>query len=154
MSITVNRAGRHIKEWSKKLAQFSTRANWPPHLFHTCQLEVAVEIIKSGAIICRNNLGALICDVANQGAVWNNPDAHKYVRLYFRPRNPFHLKTEGIKSLSDPYRVDPHMSIPISFAFDFQKVITLQNVGFVPGNFARSGAAPLTGDAEFDHLNF
>jgi hypothetical protein len=46
------------------------------------------------------------------------------------------------------------MSIPIAFAFDFQKVITLPNCGFVPGNFAKTGAAPLSGDAEFEKMQF
>jgi hypothetical protein len=154
MSITLARAEHHIKDWSHNLARFPTRANWPLHLFHTCQLEVAVEIIKSGCIKCRGNLEHLICDVANQGAVWNNPDAHSYVRLYFRPRNSFHLKTEGVKATGDPFRMDPHMSIPIAFAFDFKKVITLANCGFVPGNFAKTGAAPLSSDAEFDEMQF
>jgi ssDNA thymidine ADP-ribosyltransferase, DarT len=154
MSVTVARAQRHITDWSRHLARFTTRANWSAHLFHTCQLEVAAEIIKSGGIKCRGNVEHLICDVANQGAVWNNPDAHNYVRLYFRPRNSFHLKTEGVKATGDPYRVDPHMSVPIAFAFDFQKVITLPNCGFVPGNFSKTGAAPLSGDAEFDKMQF
>jgi hypothetical protein len=154
MSITVARAERHIRDWSHNLARFPTRANWPLHLFHTCQLEVAAEIIKSGGIKCRGNVGHLICDVANQGAVWNNPEAHNYVRLYFRPRNSFHLKTEGVKAIGDPYRIDPHMSIPIAFAFDFKKIITLSNCGFVPGNFAKTGAAPLSGDVEFDKMQF
>jgi hypothetical protein len=154
MASTLARAEHHIKDWSHNLARFPTRANWPLHLFHTCQLEVAVEIIKSGCIKCRGNLEHLICDVANQGAVWNNPDAHSYVRLYFRPRNSFHLKTEGVKATGDPFRMDPHMSIPIAFAFDFKKVITLANCGFVPGNFAKTGAAPLSSDAEFDEMQF
>jgi hypothetical protein len=154
MSITLDRANRHIAHWSKELAPFPTRANWPTHLFHTCQLEVAVKIVKDGKISCRDDVEELICDVANQGALWNNPDAHKYVRLYFRPRNSFHLKTEGVKSDIDPYRVDPHMSMPVAFAFDLQKVITLPASGFVPGNFAKTGSAPLTGDAEFDNMEF
>jgi len=154
MPITVDRAARHVADWSAKLAPYPTRASWPAHLFHTCQLEVAVEIIKSGCVTCRSKVGKLICDVANQGAVWNNPDAHHYVRLYFRPRNSFHLKTEGVKAAGDRYRVDPHMSIPIAFAFDLQKVITLPNSVFVPGNFAKTFAAPLTGDAEFDKMPF
>ncbi len=117
-------------------------------------MEVAVEIIKSGFIKCRNKVDNLICDVANQGALWNNPDAHGYVRLYFRPRNSFHFRTEGVKSQADPYRVDPHMSIPITFAFDFQKVMTSPTSYFVPGNFAKTAAAPLTGDADFDKMQF
>lgn len=154
MSITLNRAEAHTKEWLAKLAPFPVRANWPIHLFHTCQLEVAVEIVKADAITCRADVKELICDVANQGALWNNPNAHKYVRLYFRPRNGFHLKTEGVKAVGDPYRIDPHMSIPIAFAFDFKKVMTSPNSRFVPGNFAKSGADVRTGDAEFNHLDF
>ena len=96
----------------------------------------------------------LICDVANQGALWNNAAAHGYVRLYFRPRNGFHLKTEGIKAIGDPYRVDPHMSIPIAFAFDFVKAITRKDCGFVAGNFVKSGAAPSDSDQDFDNLQF
>ncbi len=154
MSISVARARRHVTEWSWKLAPFPTRANWPTHLFHTCQLEVAVEIIKSAEITCRSQVGQLICDVANQGALWNNPEAHNFVRLYFRPRNSFHLKTEGVKARGDPYRVDPHMSVPVAFAFDFEQVITSSTCAFVSGNFAKSDAEPLTGDAEFDQLAF
>jgi ssDNA thymidine ADP-ribosyltransferase DarT-like protein len=154
MPITLKRAKRHVSDWSKELAPYPTRSNWPAHLFHTCQLEVAAEIIKSGVVRCRNKVNKLICDVANRGALWNNPDAHDWVRLYFRPRNSFHFKTEGVKSRADPYRVDPHMSIPIAFAFDLQKVITLPTSSFVPGNFAKTATAPLTGDAAFDTMPF
>ncbi len=154
MPVSVDRAERHVRDWTKKLGSFPTVSHWPAHLFHTCQLEVAVEVIKAGRILCRHNVPSLICDVANQGALWNNPAAHHYVRLYFRPRNGFHLKTEGIKAIGDPYRVDPHMSIPIAFAFDFVKVITSGESGFVAGNFARAGAMPSSGDAEFDNLQF
>jgi hypothetical protein len=154
MPVTVERVDRHVREWSKRLAPFQTRSNWPPHLFHTCQLEVALEIIRAGRILCRHDVPRLICDVANQGALWNKVAAHKYVRLYFRPRNSFHLKTEGIKATGDPNRVDPHMSIPITFAFDFVQVITSQGSGFVAGNFARSGAIPSDNDQDFDSLPF
>jgi hypothetical protein len=154
MALTLNRALSHVKEWTRKLAAFPTRAHWPPCLFHTCQLEVAVEIIRAGEIKCRANVSNLICDVANQGALWNNPHAHKYVRLYFRTRNPFHLKTEGVKAIGDPYRAPNHMSIPITFAFDFTRVLTLPQSGFVSGNFAKTGAAPAASDKEFDKLPF
>ncbi|CAN5116295.1 hypothetical protein BH10PSE7_BH10PSE7_30620 [soil metagenome] len=154
MPISINRAKHHVETWTKNLAPYSTRANWPSYLFHTCQLEVAVAIIKARKVECREDVPNLICDVANQGALWNNPNAHHYVRLYFRPRNSFHLKTEGVKSRGDPYRVDPHMSVPIAFAFDFEKVITRPDSGFVPGNFARNLASPQTGDEYFDQLDF
>lgn len=99
-------------------------------------------------------LGPLVCDVANQGALWNNPDAHNYVRLYFRPRNSFHLKTEGIKSSTDQYRVDPHMTIPVMLAFDFVDVMTDPASRFLPHNFAIAGSQPQTGDQAFNELDF
>jgi hypothetical protein len=154
MPITLAKALRHQKEWLEKLRPFPTRAMWPNYLFHTCQLAVAAKIIRDGAINCRQDVDHLICDVANQGALWNNPNAHQYVRLYFRPRNSFHLKTEGVKAIGDRYRSDPHMSLPVAFAFKFRELMTSANSGFVPGNFAKSGAAPQTGDAAFDELPF
>ena len=75
--------------------------------------------------------------MANQGALSNNPDAHQYVRLYFRPRNSFHLKTEGVKAIGDPYRAQNHMSIPVAFAFDFQKEMTLLEVDLFPAILRR-----------------
>jgi len=154
MPLSLDRATRHSSEWSERLASFPARSNWPVHVFHTCQLEVAVEIIRARKILCREDVPTLICDVANQGALWNNSAAHRYVRLYFRPRNGFHLKTEGIKSIGDPNRIDPHMAIPIAFAFDFVKVMTGADCGFVSGNFARTNAALYTADRDFDNLQF
>jgi hypothetical protein len=91
--------------------------------------------------------------VANQGALWNNPLAHNYVRLYFRPRNNYHLKTEGIKSASDGYRSNPPMTIPVMFAFDFIQTIILPDAFFLPENFAVV-QAPLDGDAAFNQFDF
>lgn len=154
MAISVARANAHVACWKERLERFSPRAGWASSLFHACQIEVAEKIIRDGHVVCRQNVPNVICDVANQGALWNNPAAHQYVRLYFRPRNRFHLKTEGIKPLSDPYRIDPHMAIPVMFVFDFVSVLTDQSSFFVPGNFASAAMQPLTGDANFDTLNF
>lgn len=113
-----------------------------------------IEIIRAGQLSCRDDVDVLLCDVANQGALWNNPDAHRVARLYFRPRNAFHLKTEGIKSRTDRFRQDPHMAIPIAFAFKFVPVMCLEECFFVDGNFAKNRAAPLSGDENFDKLDF
>ncbi|MCJ8028252.1 DUF4433 domain-containing protein [Shinella yambaruensis] len=154
MAISVDRANAHVAYWRERLERFSTRAGWASSLFHACQIEVAERIIRDGRVICRQDLPNVICDVANQGALWNNLTAHQYVRLYFRPRNRFHLKTEGIKSLSDNYRIDPHMAIPIMFVFDLVSVLSDQSSYFVPGNFASTAMQPLSGNESFDALNF
>lgn len=107
MALSPETAREHIRTWTERLRSHPRQANWPAHLFHSADLSNAVEVLARGRLLCRRGLQEIPCDVANQGALWNNPSAHEYVRLYFRPRNNFHLKTEGIKCLGDPYRQDP-----------------------------------------------
>jgi hypothetical protein len=154
MAISIARAERHIAEWNEKLGRYPSRGGWVSSLFHACQIETAAEIVRQRRVVCRQHVPVVLCDVANQGALWNNPAAHEFVRLYFRPKNSFHFKTEGIKSLGDPYRVNPHMSIPVMMVFDLASVLTLNDSYFVSGNFASQALAPLQGDKNFNLLNF
>lgn len=153
MPISLARAQKHVEVWTTSFGRYPI-AYWPACLFHAAQIEVGVEIVRAGGIICRNQQSSMVCDVANQGALGNNIEAHGFARLYFRPRNGFHLKTEGIKSIGDPYRLDPHMTIPVMFVFDFVKLITSPKVVFTKGNFARNDTPVLDGDASFDQLDF
>lgn len=158
MPVSVERIERHIEEWGPKLGRDSLRKSWPKYLFHTLDASSINAVVARGAVLSRQKVvsqhGAVICDVANQGALWSNPAAHNYVRLYFRPRNSYHLKNEGIKSLSDVYRIDPHMTIPVTIAFNISPVLSLPGAAFVPGNFARLGNAPCDTDEDFDDLSF
>ncbi|MER9596681.1 MULTISPECIES: DarT ssDNA thymidine ADP-ribosyltransferase family protein [unclassified Mesorhizobium] len=154
MAISIARAERHITEWSEELARYPSRNGWVSCLFHACQIETAAEIVRQRRVVCRQNVPVVLCDVANQGALWNNPSAHEFVRLYFRPKNSFHFKTEGIKSSIDPYRINPHMAIPVMLVFDLTSVLTLNESYFVSGNFASQALAPLQGDNNFNLLNF
>ena len=154
MPISVAAAQAHVKIWSANLAPYASRKGWPSKLFHACQVEVAAKILADGHLKSRNDAGEIICDVANQSALWNNEDAHNYVRLYFRPRNSFHLKTEGIKRRTNPHRRDPHMSIPVMLVFDLERVLTSDFAFFLPSNFAHFGAVPQNGDGAFTNLDF
>lgn len=154
MSVSLARANQHVARWGPDLDRFVTRRGWGVSLYHACQIEVAVAILRGGEVLCRNLVPELLCDVANQGALNNNPAAHNYVRLYFRPKNRFHLKTEGIKSRSDPNRSDPHMCIPIMLVFDLVSVLTMPECRFVIGNFANLNQILHSTDAEFDQLDF
>jgi hypothetical protein len=148
MALSAKGARKHVNTWSEKLRRSPLSANWPAHLFHATDLENAVAILINRRLICRQDLdGNIPCDVANQGALWNNPQAHRYVRLYFRPRTNFHLSTEGIKCLGDRYRRDPHMSIPVMFAFDALSLLTLEGVRFSRGKLSRR--LPTGEDDEF-----
>jgi hypothetical protein len=117
----------------------------------------AAKIIEAGCLRCRRDLaaiGAIQHDIANQEALGTNPVAHNYVRLYFRTKTHFHLRTEGIKLLSDQYRLPAHMSVPIMFLFDFSSVVTRPGVEFCDRKMAHVGIAAGNDEAYFNNIDF
>jgi ssDNA thymidine ADP-ribosyltransferase DarT-like protein len=153
MAVSAELAREHIRSWCERLRRFPKSANWPAHLFHAADITNVIEILGNGRLVCRRDLVEIPCDVANQGALWNNPEAHGYVRLYFRPRTNFHLSTEGIKCLGDPYRRDAHMSIPVMLAFDAQAVLTMDGVCFSQGKLSKKRPVG-SDDIFFRSINF
>ncbi|HEY8020932.1 MAG TPA: DarT ssDNA thymidine ADP-ribosyltransferase family protein [Thermoanaerobaculia bacterium] len=137
MALTAGAARSHIEHWTGALGNSRGRASWPAYLFHAAHVTTAVKILQSGRLSCRGRLDVIDHDVANQGALHHNLRAHDFARLYFRPRNAFHLKTEGIKCIGDPYRDRNHMSIPILFAFDAMEVLTRDGTAFSQGKLSR-----------------
>lgn len=154
MAISQERAQRHVKEHSERLRLNRRNARWPKCLFFTAHLDPACEILISGNLIPRAMQSELIHDVANPGAIASNPRAHHYTRLYFRPKNDYHLKTEGIKCLGDEYRQDKHMSIPIMLVFDSQSLLSYEGVGFTCGNFATITTTPGFDEEYFNNIPF
>jgi hypothetical protein len=152
LSITLARATKHIEEQEKRLALAKQRAFWPRFLFHTTHVTNAVEIVRQGAIGARNQV-ANFHDVANQGALGAFEGSHEYARLYFRPKNGFHMRTEGIKCLSDPYRLQNQMSVPACFVFGLPDVLCRADACFSSGNVQRSHDFQM-GDKAFDTLDF
>ena len=152
MSITLARANRHIEEQEKRLSATKQRAFWPRFLFHTTHVTNAVEIVRRGAIGARNQV-AVFHDVANQGALGAFEGSHDYARFYFRPKNGFHMRTEGIKCLNDPYRLQNQMSVPACFVFRLPDVLCRADALFSSGNVQRSHDFQ-TGDEAFDGLDF
>lgn len=136
MGLTRQRAERHVAEWSERLLASPRNAQWPAQLFHAAHVTTAAQILRSGYLSCRSGLSFIDHDVANQGALHNNPKAQDFARLYFRPKNNFHLKTEGIKCRDDPYRDRQHMSVPVMLVFDAVSVLTLPSTRFSKGKLS------------------
>lgn len=154
MPISLNRAQAHIAHWTPRLP---SRPWWPNSLFFAAHVTTAAKIIEAGCLRCRRDLavaGPIDHDIANQEALGTNPIAHDYVRLYFRTKTHFHLRTEGIKLLTDQYRLAAHMSVPIMFVFDFASVVTRRNVQFCDRKMAHAGIAPGNDEAYFDSIDF
>jgi hypothetical protein len=152
LSITLARAQKHVAEQQRRLATTQQRSAWPQFLFHTTHVTNAVNIVRQGFLGARNVVENFH-DVANQGALASFDASHDYARLYFRPRNPFHVRTEGIKCVSDLYRFDYQMSVPVCFIFLLTDVITRNDCLFSKGNVQRSHDF-LTSDENFDTLDF
>ena len=138
MAISEEKARDHIENWCRRLRTSPQNANWPRFLFHAAHVETAAEILRTGTLRSRSDLPEIGHDVANLPALFNNPIAHSYVRFYFRPKNGYHFRTEGIKCLSDPYRLQFQMSIPIMLVFDAEKILTLDGVRFSQGKLSRT----------------
>lgn len=151
MPISLEQAADHINYWSERLGTYSY---WPRYLYFTAHITAAAQIIRSGKLFSRQNCGFIAHDIANKEALASNRDAWRYVRLYFRPKTSFHLKTEGIKLLTDRYRQDPHMSVPILFVFHFANVVTFPGVSFSDRKMAHVGMIPGSDWSYFSRIDF
>lgn len=151
MPISIARARRHINHY--KSALLGRCAHWPSFVFHACPVETAVDVIRAGQLKCRNSI-AVARDVANQGALNNNPGTKDWVRFYFRPRTRFHIRTEGVKWRTHPNRLDHHMSVPVMFLFDAEAIFTRDGTAFTEENFAVGGVVPVTDEAGFNRIVF
>lgn len=154
MGISIERAQEHVAKYTEELRRFPKNANWPRNLFFACHITSAVAILQSGRLLPRGQQDLLIHDVANQGAVANNPEALGFTRLYFRPKNDFHIRTEGIKCLGDPYRLDRQMSVPIMLAMDATQILSLEETGFTFGKYALVENKPGFDQEFFENIPF
>lgn len=137
MGLTPARAERHVGEESERLSRWPRNAEWPAGLFHAAQVTTAARILRSGYLASRASLHTLAPATANPGPLPDHPTAQDFARLYFRPKNRFHLKTEGIKSRDDLSRDRLHMSVPVQLVFDALSVLTLPGTGFSQGLLSR-----------------
>lgn len=100
----------------------ASRPYWPNFLFHYADVTAVAAIIREGMLRSRASQQHQICEVAEPGALAANPEALRYVRLHFRPKNHFHLSTEGIKFRGEERRLHA----------DFEDVINNNGVQIGP----------------------
>ncbi len=140
MPISDQLASSHIAAWEEKLKtqiSYSYRSLWPQFLFRHERVENAARILIDGNLLSRNGangLGAI--DIAAQNVIQTRDDAHKYARLYFRPKTPTQFSVEGIKKADELRQGEEnaHAPVLVMFIFYAKKVITLPGVGFSNGN--------------------
>ena len=74
-------------------------------------------------------------DIAAAGVIDHSVRAHRFVRLYFRPRTPTQYHIEGIRKSTDlQYGSNAHAPVLVMFVFDARKILMLDDVQFSAEN--------------------
>jgi hypothetical protein len=157
MGLSAKRVERHIREWEKKLAaSYPTyRSRWPAHLFHHAPIENVASILRRGALLSREDSDdERRLDVADPEVLKLRARAHKFARLYFRPRTPTQFHIEGIRKANEYYKSSVHSPTLVMLVFDARSVLAADDVRFSRGNM-QSAYSP-DGDTEefFDTIDF
>jgi hypothetical protein len=139
MGLTAPQIDAHIAHWKAALraSYRSYRDKWPSRLFHHAPLENAVAILQSGQLLSRRDTRALgIRDVAAQAVVNSTSTAHRFCRLYFRPRTPTQFYIEGVRKNHECWNgeLGAHAPILYMFVFSAQTVLALPDTNFSNGN--------------------
>ena len=140
VGISLITAQGHIAKWCESLSTPSAhnyRRKWPKYLFHHASLTNATGILQAGALLSRDDaLERVHDDVAPAEVISRRSDAHKFARLYFRPRTPTQYQVEGIRKAEECYLGDISNHVPVLYMFLFsaESVLTLEGTQFSNGN--------------------
>ncbi|TMV06978.1 DUF4433 domain-containing protein [Ruegeria sediminis] len=154
MGISSARYHAHLGEWLGKFSNYKRK--WPKHLFHHANIEAAINILKSGNLLSRDDAlaGAVLRqDIAPADIVQTRDAAHQFARLYFRPRTPTQYHIEGIRKPAD-YFMGRHGGLLVMLAFSSERVLTMEGTRFSTCNMQSHLSQVLDGDGGFDQLDF
>lgn len=139
-----------VREQRRK--QMGDRAYWPRYLFHVTDVNQAASIIAAGRLLSRaaaSDSRMLVTDNASPEIIaQTDPEIHRYVRLYFRPRTPTFFHNEGIRPVGQR-SMNSHCPVPVALLFDAKTVLGMSGSRFSNGNLARRGQATLGQTASF-----
>jgi hypothetical protein len=159
MGLKLEEIDAHVARWEATLrASFrSYRDKWPSRLFHHAPLENAISIIQKGCLLSRNDakgLGAK--DIAAQDIVNSREAAHRYARLYFRPRTPTQFRIEGVRKDAECYNNEKtaHAPVLIMFAFSSRALLAMPDVQFSTGNMQSGSATYGPTSEDFQNIDF
>lgn len=139
MTVDISLIQQHIAHWRERLSQteYKYRTLWPEYLFRHEPVQNAAQILLSGRLLSRHQSeGVRHFDIAAEDVLNNRLDAHKFSRLYFRPKNPTQYHIEGIRKPSELYRNNPkyHAPVLVLLLFRSTHVLTMPGVFCSDGN--------------------
>jgi hypothetical protein len=130
----------------------SRRAWWPKYFFRFDDIETVANILTMGMLYSRAECtvrGIEHRDAANQDVIRNSSEAHRYVRLYFRPLTPTQFHMEGIKASEQISPTLEHCPVPVFLLFDSKKLAGTVGVQFTNGGAANTSRVEYGSTAEF-----
>ncbi|WP_209598557.1 DarT ssDNA thymidine ADP-ribosyltransferase family protein [Ruegeria sp. HKCCSP351] len=154
MGISSARYHAHLEEWLGRFSNYKKK--WPKHLFHHANIGAAIDILKSGQLLSRDDAIAgevLRQDIAPADIVQNRDVAHQFARLYFRPRTPTQFHIEGIRKPAD-YYMGRHGGLLVMLAFSSEKILTMEGTRFSTCNMQSPLSQVFDGDDGFEQLDF
>ncbi len=160
MGITRSRVDRHIREWEGKFAADGFRPHrvrWPSRLFHHSVIENAATILSQRRLLSRvDSAPHRKVDIAGTSVIQNRERAHRFGRLYFRPRTPTQWSVEGIRKPEAYWNNDRNAHAPtlVMFVFDARKILMQKGVRFSRGNMQSGGTQDGDGNEFFDTIDF
>lgn len=126
-----------------------TRQWWTEYAFHVTDVQNAVGILREGRIYCRGKAvgqGLMKVENADLEVIRRSSErTDTLARLYFRPRNPFHYRTEGCRPIAHRHH-GAHTPVPIFFLFKLPGLLAQQGTEYTNG-WGASDSVQLRGDA-------
>ena len=130
---------------------------WTKYLFHFTDVKNAVNILRSGSLLSRQQIimsDPDFEDSASPDVIENTDEKWKdHVRFYFRPRTPTLYHNEGFCPKNEQ-NLNAHCPIPIYLLFNFHAIITLPETEFSATSFARLTTETYRDAQEFRQLPF
>lgn len=144
----------------KNIRENSSVEWWPRYAYHFTNISNALKILETGKLYSRSSavmLGVMNNDNASMQVIdMTNIEAKRNVRFYFRPLTPTQYYNEGYKHPDLRYSEDRNANcpVPVFFAFDLAKFLSLPGCTFSETSRAGNAPALLSGVEEYSKLNF
>jgi len=134
---------QHVKNLREQPWLGQARAWWPNFLFRFDNIDATATILNCGKLLSRSAAvatGVMALDCASPEIISSTASKWKeYVRLYFRPRTPTQIVSEGFRP-ADRYVLGAHCPVPVVMLFDSVDILTRHDTEFSEGNLAANAS--------------
>lgn len=142
----------HLTETGKILGLDRRRLKWLEYVYRFDDIESIASILEHDRLYSRAACEGLSIphrDAAAQEVVNLNPDAHRFARLYFRPRTPTQYRNEGIRPKWKLWN-NAHCPVPVFLMFDSVSMLTRPEAQFSSRTLAKGGSGTAVVGKDFN----